>query len=472
MTDNTANKVLRIAVVGHTNTGKTSLLRTLTRDSAFGEVSTRPSTTRHVEGALLSADGSRIIELFDTPGMEDAIALMELLDAQASVANQRLDGPARIEQFLHSPEAGQRFEQEAKVLRQMLLSDAAVYVIDARDPVLAKYRDELGILANCAIPILPLLNFVQNSRADSAAWREALARLGLHVQVSFDTVAPTRNGERIFYEKLATLLDQRGAALLRLADSHARDAEERRSAASRLIAELLIDVASVRVKLDSVGALDTTLAELNRRVRSREQSCVDALLGLYRFNHQDVDPGNLPFSEGRWQDDLFDPATLKAMGISLSGGAAAGAAVGVGVDLMLGGTTLGAAAAIGALAGGGWQTLRRFGRRIGNSLEQQLLGNVTGTRSLRIDDNVLQLLVTRQLFLLDALESRGHAATARITLTNSPAPKVWQGEVPQLLSQAREHTGWSSLYGASRWDSDREQALEALIKVLAEHSRN
>ncbi|HLS42613.1 MAG TPA: GTPase, partial [Paenalcaligenes sp.] len=39
---------LRLAVVGHTNTGKTSLLRTLTRDANFGEVRNSPGTTRHV----------------------------------------------------------------------------------------------------------------------------------------------------------------------------------------------------------------------------------------------------------------------------------------------------------------------------------------------------------------------------------------------------------------------------------------
>ena len=32
-------KPLKLAVVGHTNVGKTSLLRTLTRDVGFGEVS-------------------------------------------------------------------------------------------------------------------------------------------------------------------------------------------------------------------------------------------------------------------------------------------------------------------------------------------------------------------------------------------------------------------------------------------------
>ena len=43
------------------------LLRTLLRDVGFGEVSHRPSTTRHVEGARLSVDGEALLELYDTP---------------------------------------------------------------------------------------------------------------------------------------------------------------------------------------------------------------------------------------------------------------------------------------------------------------------------------------------------------------------------------------------------------------------
>src|SRR5699024_12532043 len=114
---------LKLAVVGHTNVGKTSLLRTLTRDVAFGAVSQRPSTTQHVEGARLSVDGEALIELYDTPGFEDAVALYEYLE-QLPRQGERLDGPEQVQRFLHSSEAGQRFEQEAKVLRQLLLSDA------------------------------------------------------------------------------------------------------------------------------------------------------------------------------------------------------------------------------------------------------------------------------------------------------------------------------------------------------------
>lgn len=458
---------LRVAVVGHTNTGKTSLLRTLTRDTGFGEVSARPGTTRHVEGARLTVGAELIVEFYDTPGMEDAIALLEVLDAQAAGGGRRLDGPARIQQFLKSSVASGRFEQEAKVLRQMLGSDAAVYVIDARDPVLAKYRDELEILANCAVPILPLLNFTRDPRADERAWREALARLGLHVLVSFDTIAPVRGGERVLYEKLATLLDQRGESLLRLTASQSREAQQRRMAASRLVAELLIDVAACRVRVgasDESGTLDAAVTELNRRVRDREQTCVDALLGLYRFSRQDVAATHLPFSEAGWQDDLFDPRTLTAFGISLGGGAAAGAAAGLGVDLILGGTTLGAAAAIGALMGGGLQTIRRFGRRLG----RKALSTVTGSRYLRIDDQILQILATRQLFLIQALQARGHAAIERIAVADISAPALWQGNLSSAMREVREHPEWSALYQSTTWDGGRQRTLDDITRILEE----
>src|SRR3546814_11282294 len=72
--------LLRIAGVGHTNTGKTSLLRTLTRDASFGTVSDRPATTRRVEGAALLVGGEPPVELFDTPGLEDSIGMLALLE--------------------------------------------------------------------------------------------------------------------------------------------------------------------------------------------------------------------------------------------------------------------------------------------------------------------------------------------------------------------------------------------------------
>src|SRR3546814_598418 len=128
--------LLRIAVVGHTNTGKTSLLRTLTRDATFGTVSDRPATTRRVEGASLMIEGERRVELFDTPGLEDSIGLLERLERMHDELG--LGWLETIQKFLGSEDAAGQYAQEAKALDQVLRSDVVLYVIDARDPVLGQ----------------------------------------------------------------------------------------------------------------------------------------------------------------------------------------------------------------------------------------------------------------------------------------------------------------------------------------------
>src|SRR3546814_15972252 len=111
--------ILKIAVVGHTNTGKTSLLRTLTRDSGFGDVADSPGTTRHVEGARLRLDGRPVLEWFDPHGMEDSIALLEYLE-RLDEPGARRDGPARIRRFPASPEAHPPSATEDRTPAKML----------------------------------------------------------------------------------------------------------------------------------------------------------------------------------------------------------------------------------------------------------------------------------------------------------------------------------------------------------------
>ena len=305
-----ADSLIRIAVVGHTNTGKTSLLRTLTRDTRFGEVADSPGTTRHVEGARLRIEGGDALEWFDTPGMEDSISLLEYLE-RLEAPGERLDGPARVRRFLDTPEAHGRYEQEARVLAKMLDCDAALYVIDARDPVLGKHRDELDILAACGRPLLPVLNFVNAPQHRAADWRAALARLGLHAVVEFDTVAPALDGERQLYARLAVLLDRHAAALTRLSDALVRQRQERRAAAFELLADLLIDVAALRLSSpNDADALAAAAERLRALARQREQACVTALLALYNFRPSDIDADALPLQGERWGMDLFHPQAL------------------------------------------------------------------------------------------------------------------------------------------------------------------
>ncbi|PBP64726.1 GTPase/DUF3482 domain-containing protein [Pseudomonas syringae] len=459
MTEADSTRAIKLAVVGHTNVGKTSLLRTLTGDVSFGEVSHRPSTTRHVEGARLSVDGEALVELYDTPGLEDAIALLDYLE-RLDRPGERLDGPARLTRFLEGSEARQRFEQEAKVMRQLLDSDAGLYVIDAREPVLAKYRDELAVLASCGKPLLPVLNFVSAQQHREPEWREALSRLGLHALVRFDSVAPPEDGGRRLYESLALLLESARPRLERLIDDQEKQRTAKRHSAARLIAELLIDCAACRRSVETTADQEQQAVEaLRKAVRQREQQCVEALLKLYAFRKDDVSSSDLPLMDGRWGDDLFNPETLKLMGVRVGGGVAAGAAAGAGVDLMVGGVTLGAAALVGAIAGGALSTARSYGGR--------LLGKLKGRRELTVDDAVLRLLALRQRHLLLALGVRGHAALHSIELT-TPQDKTWRkGKIPEPLSRARAHPQWSTLNPQPKPNqAERQEAIDELAAVV------
>ncbi|RJG12511.1 DUF3482 domain-containing protein [Pseudomonas cavernicola] len=454
------SKPLKLAVVGHTNVGKTSLLRTLTRDVDFGEVSHRPSTTRHVEGARLSVNGEALLELYDTPGLEDAIALLDYLE-RLDRPGERLDGPARLTRFLESSEARQRFEQEAKVLRQLLASDAGLYVIDAREPVLAKYRDELAVLASCGKPLLPVLNFVTSAQQREPDWRAALARLGLHALVRFDTVAPPLDGERRLYDSLALLLEKSRPQLERLILDHEAQARARQHSGARLIAELLLDSAACRRSVAAQPTLEQgAIRELREAIRQREQRCVAALLRLYAFRPGDAAAADLPLLDGRWGDDLFNPETLKQLGVRVGSGIAAGAAAGAGIDLLVGGLTLGVAAVAGAIAGGALQTARSYGGR--------LLGKLKGQRELTVDDAVLRLLALRQRQLLQALQARGHAAVETLRVA-TPEDNAWRtGKLPQPLLKARAHPEWSALSPAPQLEqAERQAQLQRLSEQLA-----
>ncbi len=418
---------LNIAVVGHTNTGKTSLMRTLLYDVHFGQVADAPSTTQHVACALIEIDADHQLALFDTPGFEEPIALVDYFE-QLEQTHLRLDTQARLQQFLISNEAKGRFEQEAKVLRQLCNSDVGLYVIDSRTSVLAKYQDELALLAQCGKPLLPVLNFIAHPDAQLSHWKTALAQLGLHTVVMFDTVSPPTTP--VLYEKLALVTDQ--TCFSTLVQKQITQHQQREQRAYFLLAETLVDITAWRVLANTADQTEQ-ITQLQAGVRQREQRLISSLLHLYRFRAEDVVMHQLPLIEGRFEHDLFSMAAVTTLSKRVGQGAAAGAGTGVMLDLAVGGLTLGAAAGVGAFLGSVWQIGQHYGQR----LKAQWLGHSEWT----IEDGVIASLFTRQLQLIHALGGRGHAAIRAVVLSDSELTQP----LPRALYAARAHPEWSAL---------------------------
>jgi hypothetical protein len=384
------NQPLSLAVVGHTNTGKTSLLRTLLRDSNFGEVKNAPATTRHVEQAAISDGSKTLVYLYDTPGLEDAGGVLDWLEANTS---SRLDGIERLQQFLDSPEAAGDFNQEAKVLRQLLQSDMALYVVDAREPVLNKYKDELTVLSWCAKPVMPVFNFIAGQNLDE--WTTMLARRTLHVYSGFDTVAFDFEGEIRLWDNLATMLPQRDV-LDDLIGMRRREWQKLNSDARREIAHFLLDVAAYQQEIDEDDNPEPVLQTMQAAVRQLERQFQQQLFQIYRFYHSEIDSGEWALTAFR--QDPFDTDLLKEYGIRTGTGAATGALIGLGVDIVTLGGSLGLGTAIGGVLGGVLPNM------------QTISDKIAGKQTLHIDPETITLLAARALDLLNALQKRGHAA--------------------------------------------------------------
>ncbi|RWU12116.1 DUF3482 domain-containing protein [Pseudidiomarina gelatinasegens] len=451
---------LMLAVVGHTNTGKTSLMRTLLHDSQFGEVDSRPSTTREVTSIDVEADGQTLIRLFDTPGLEAGSDLYEHL--VQSESNFRHDGPAQVRHFLNTMAAGHEFEQESKVLRQLLKCHAALYVIDVRDPVLPKYQDELSVLARCGKPILPILNFTGQKPNHVNQWKLALTKVNLHAHIEFDAVSPPDGGESILFNRLSAIVPGFHQQLEQLAQYRQQQREQRLDTGLTQIAELLVDVAAFHehIKPNTEDAqLKPIIESMQNLVKRRERNCVTEMLALYAFRLEHVRLQQLRLNDGQWKDDLFEIDTLKEFGIKAGVGLGSGAAIGAGFDLMVGGASLGAGTAIGAAIGGAWQGWTHYGKK--------LVGHLKGERELIVDDEILKLLTLRQMNLLQQLATRGHGSQALLMVTqSSKLREQFLRALSTRLKLARRNPQWSSLNQRSFVRDAQRQACVSDVTEL------
>ena len=452
-------QVPAVAVIGHTNVGKTSLMRTLTRQRSFGGISAHPATTRHVELAELAVGGRTILRLFDTPGFEDSSGLMAQI---TRLRNERgEDWLETLRAFARQADLHVGFSQEAMALGQILESNVLLYVVDVRDAVRAKHRDELELLGRTARPVLPVLNFISSGgTAHESDWRQQLARVNMHAVVPFDTVVYREADELALYAKIATLADSLAAPLAQLIEQLKSARAGLRRASAVLIAELLVDAAAARraypVKEEHQKELEA--ARLQDSVRQREQQTIDALLKLHRFADQDYSPAELAFAHGVWQQDLFDPEVLEQFGFDTTRALAAGAAAGLVIDLVAGGLTLGAAAMTGAGIGFAVDSARRYGR--------QIMATIQGYGAITVDDATLRNLLAREIALTGALLGRGHAAQIPISGDEIDPTDLFE-RISSPLKRARRNRDWSSLGAGGRTTpAQRNAAVQTITNAV------
>lgn len=459
--------VIQLALVSHTNSGKTTLTRTLL-GADVGEVRDAAHVTQDAQSHVLleTSEGDRLA-LWDTPGFGDSSRLARRL----AMANNPIGW------FLR--EVIDRYRDRVFWLSQKALraarerADVVLYLVNSSEaPEDAGYvAAEMQILDWLGKPVILLLNQLGPPRpaaeemAEQARWRTHLASYR-HVRatLALDAFARCWVHEQAFFTTLAEVLPQPlQPAHTRLLAQWRHENAARFEASMHALARQIgaaahelqaVDVAEGSVlksalKIVGVGrdeakrAQEQAMAALVGRTQRAADAVTRALLVLHR-----LEPRDAVLINARLRDTFTVRAPVDKTLAGLLGAILTGAATGLTTDLLAGGLTFGGGALLGGLLGGMTAAGAVWGFNAGTDRNHP---------ELRYSDEFLDsLLVTGVLRYLAV----AHFGRGRGQFVEGESPAFWQGAVERALS--------SGPGGAAWWQKVRESESAAGELLLTE----
>ncbi|RGE46327.1 DUF3482 domain-containing protein [Comamonas testosteroni] len=471
-------------LLSHTNIGKTTLTRTLMADDV-GEIEDAAHVTMQSQRYLLqkTQQGDELW-LWDTPGFGDSVRLYERLKQQGNPLGWFLSN------------VWDRWRDKPFYLSQRALlaardhADVMLYLVNAaEDPADAGYWSaEMNILAWMNKPVIVLLNQIgsdttqEQTQQDLQRWKQATQSFQAVVRDVLVLDAFTRSWwhERQMMQSIAPLLPQaKQAAYQRLLDQRAIQQQQREQASIAVMAEQLLAAAALHEKLEpdqgkllarawqslsqltgklgkSAGDEDAlsapAKAAVQRLMQALRQGDAKATQRLLEIHHLDGQAASQIQEQLRGQLQINTPVDAQAA--SLWGALTAGAATGLGADLMAGGLTLGAGAVLGALVGAlafgsaAWGANKMFDQ------EKQ---------SFQLSQDYLSALVG-QVLLKYLLIS--HFGRGRGRYTSPVAPQQWS-EAAQAVVQSQVQQ-WSQIWAQMRDGENATTLQNAVSELLAQ----
>ena len=360
-----------LSIVAHTNVGKTTLMRTLTRRD-IGQVADRAHVTEESEGhVLVETPRGDVLRLWDTPGFGDSARLVRRLRASGNpigwfltqVWDRFTDRP-----FFCSQQAIRNVREE---------SDVVLYLVNAaEDPASAGYVEkEMEILAWIGKPVVVLLNQMGPPRgraaeaAEEALWsrqvaayvdnREAIAldafaRCWVQEDKLLGVVASVLpEAKRAPYERLREAWRARNLATFEvsvntLARQLAAAAVDREGVEEEAFGDRARRVlASVTATQDATDpAVEGATTALAKRLDAAVRANTDELIALHGLSGRAK--GEIL---GRLAAHVVVTKPVDIAGSSALGGLVSGALGGLAADLAAGGLTLGMGTLIGGIVG-------------------------------------------------------------------------------------------------------------------------
>jgi hypothetical protein len=466
---------IALSLVSHTNTGKTTLARTLLgRD--VGEVRDAAHVTQEAASFVMieTPQGDRL-ELWDTPGFGDSARLARRLRQQGNP----------IGWFLS--QVWDRFRDRPFWLAQQAVrnvrdhADIVLYLVNAaEDPHDAGWlAPELEVLAWIGKPVLMLLNQtgVPRPRADEVRdverWRAALPKqTPVQAGLPLDAFARCWVQESMLLDAVAGVLDGNArTAMQRLAAQWRTRRMEQFDAAVDALVRPIADAARDRGAIGNAeaggsrwrelgrfiglskpgdGREERVLQELAQRVEQGMTASTDALIAIYGLEGRASSE-----IRARVASSVTTEAPADEKKAAMLGGIVSGALSGLIADLAAGGLTLGA----GMLAGGVLGALGGAGLARGFNIARGRTETVA-----RWSDEFLDGLVQEALLRYLAV---AHYGRGRGEWREAEYPPFWRSLVESHVGARRDalREAWTRL--RSDGDASAQSALVTQVRGLA-----
>ena len=347
------------AIVGAVNHGKSSVVSTLAENDQV-RISPMPGETVECQRFSLRD----LFGFYDTPGFQNAPDTLRQVQPA-----ERAPEPLRLfRDFIAAHRRQPEFDAECRLFAPIVEGAGVIYVVDGSRPVLDLNVAEMEILRLTGQPRLAIIN--RSSTDDHV--QEWKRRLGLHFNAVREFNAHSATfADRI--ELLETLAGIEQTWKPKLSQAVALLREEwnaRIGDCAEVVVELLCECLRHRETAAAPVEAGARRDALGEELKARYMRAVSALEArahariIDLFGHSlvkaEANTEHLSdlFSDETWQ--LFGLDSRQLLGAATIGGGAAGAAVGVKVEIATGGGLLGAATAIGTGAGAGLAALAAF----------------------------------------------------------------------------------------------------------------
>lgn len=469
---NDASARIQLALISHTNAGKTTLARTLVGID-IGEVRDAPHVTALSEAhTLLATPTGEELRLWDTPGFGDSVRLLKRL----SIA----DNP--IGWFLR--EIIDRYRDRPFWLSQQAMrtardeADIVLYLVNSSEnPRDTGYlAPEMKILQWLNKPVIVLLNQMGRPRPfaeeeiEQKRWKDYLAEYPVVRKVlALDAFARCWVHERVFYEAVGDLVpDERKDAYRHLLQAWENDNQARLLAAMKVLADQLLAAARDSEAVDmsgnaTFGSLLKMIGMDKRRENARVNKAMNALMKRLNDRTRDatiellklhrLDAGAASAINERVGKNVIVRAPVDTRQAGLLGALISGATTGVSADIMAGGLTFGAGALVGALVG----ALTFSGAA--------WTFNATTDRNepkVQFSDDFMRTLAAGALLRYLAV---AHFGRGRGNFTEDEAPAFWASEVEAAV--AGNERALTDTWRAARSQDMQAQAGSALVDTFA-----